>query len=141
MLSDKTACSLLIVSCEPGTKSGMYDFLPNNIAVWRALSQYFCFQAVIPALRVIQDSGYRHVLKLRGLCVGLCVCVLRHVRIAESEPYCHSILFVCLSAWAEEQFCSRGGQEPITKYRGIRNIHYIRGVWGGAPADKRFGAF
>jgi len=26
-----------------------------------------------------------------------CVCLLRHVRIAESEPYCHSILFVCLS--------------------------------------------
>jgi len=23
--------------------------------------------------------------------------VLRHIRITESEPYCHSILFVCLS--------------------------------------------
>jgi len=31
------------------------------------------------------------------LFVYLSVCLLRHVHIAESEPYCHSILFVCLS--------------------------------------------
>jgi len=32
-----------------------------------------------------------------SVCLSSVVCLLRHVRIAESEPYCHSILFVCLS--------------------------------------------
>jgi len=34
-----------------------------------------------------------------------------------------------------------GARANYTKYISIRNIHYIRRVWDGAPADKRFGAF
>ena len=31
--------------------------------------------------------------------ISAIIVLLRHVRIAESEPYCHSILFVCLFVW------------------------------------------
>ena len=38
-------------------------------------------------------------------------------------------------------FAVGGRQGPITKYISIRNIDYICGIWGRAPADKWFGAF
>jgi len=44
--------------------------------------------------KVSQPSDYQPSDTLQWMAV---VTLLRHVRIAESEPYCHSILFVCLS--------------------------------------------
>ena len=69
-------------------------------------------QALLPASSARQllreqrrDGGFHsHVLVIHSASKyveqedqTLQMCLLRHVRIAESEPYCHSILFVCLS--------------------------------------------
>ena len=46
---------------------------------------------------VTRDLNFFKSLRYYSYAVCLISAVLRHVRIAESEPYCHSILFVCLS--------------------------------------------
>jgi len=66
----------------------------DNYSVWSSLSECGTGDEVCPLqLTFYPDDA----MPARCMSVCLPVCLLRNVRIAESEPYCHSILFVCLS--------------------------------------------
>ena len=67
------------------------------------------------------------------------VCLLRHIRVAESEPYCHSILFVCLSviprptAYHDWSITTKFGRQVYTCPRTRVSLF-------GSPTSHTFGA-
>jgi len=62
-------------------KNDLVRVIPTSLCL---CTRHWCILLLIPLVAMVVH-------------VHLSVCLLHHVRIAESEPYCHSILFVCLS--------------------------------------------
>jgi len=98
----KLPCLLCLLSCNFLCLPSDYSILCVCISV----SVYVCLDVCVSVC--VQHTGYQQlavkcdacgllVLDMVCMALSLSVCLLHHIRIAESEPYCHSGMFGCLS--------------------------------------------